>query len=115
MASETLPKKIIIHRRDEIERLFQSGRKISGQFVYFLYLPIEETKLVPMQIGFMCGKKIGNAVTRNYYKRLLREVFRKNKSFFKGFQTLIIAQNSILRSDFTSLQEDIILTAKKIK
>lgn len=115
MVSETLPKKFIIHKRDTIERLFRSGKKISGRFVYYLYLPLDPKETTPMQAAFMCGKKIGNAVTRNYYKRVLREVFRKNKTLFEGFQTLIVAQNAILRSDFASLQEDIIATAKKLK
>lgn len=115
MASETLPKKMIIRRRDAIEQLFQKGNKISGRFTYLLYLPLDSSEGISMQIGFMCGKKIGNAVTRNYYKRVLREVFRKNKSYFTGFQTLIIAQPSILKSDFFTLQEDIIVAGKKLK
>jgi len=106
---------MIIHRRGTIERLFKNGKKISGQYVYMLYLPMEESGDADMQVGFMCGKKIGNAVARNYYKRVLREVFRKNKNYFAGFQTLIITQKPILRSDFESLQEDIISTAKKLK
>ncbi len=112
---ETLPKKMIITRRDTIEKLFQGGKKASGRFVYFLYSPIEASEDVPMQVGFMCGKRTGNAVTRNYYKRVFREVFRKNKSYFTGFRTLIISQQSILDSDFKALEEDIILTAKKMK
>ena len=115
MPAETLPKKMVITRRDTIEKLFQSGKKVSGRFVYFLFLPIEPSVDVSMQVGFMCGKKTGNAVTRNYYKRVFREVFRKNKLYFTGYQTLIISQQSILRSDFGSLEEDIILTAKKMK
>lgn len=106
---------MIIHRRDTIEQLFKNGKKISGQFIYMLYLSIAESESADMQVGFMCGKKIGNAVVRNYYKRVLREVFRKNKTYFKGFQTLIITQKSILNSDFESLQNDIISTAKKLK
>jgi ribonuclease P protein component len=115
MHTESLPKKMILRHRDEISRLFQTGKKVSGKFVYFLYLPVNESEGVPMQIGFMCGKKTGNAVKRNYYKRVFREVFRKNKSYFTGFQTLIISQASIIKSDFESLKGDIINTAKKMK
>lgn len=115
MPTETLPKKMIITHREMIEKLFKSGRKVSGRFVYFLYLPMEASEDIPMQVGFMCGKKTGNAVTRNYYKRVFREVFRKNKSYFTGYRTLIISQQPILHSDFSSLEEDIVLTAKKMK
>ena len=106
---------MILRHRDAIDRIFQTGKKVSGKFVYFLYLPMNGSEGVPIQIGFMCGKKTGNAAKRNYYKRVFREVFRKNKSYFSGFQTLIISQAFIIKSDFESLREDIINTAKKMK
>ncbi len=115
MPSESLPKRMILRHRDAIDRLFKEGKKVSGRFVYLLYLPLEPSAGIPAQAAFLCGKRTGNAVRRNYYKRVFRDVFRKNKPSFAGFQTLIVSHNNIVKSDLQQLQEDIIQTAKKMK
>ena len=113
MADESLSKKWIIRSRSDFENLFQTGRRTSGKFVFINFLPAPET--VSFQVGFVCGKKIGNAVTRNLYKRRMREVIRKNKVCFHGLKCVIVATPAISKSDFQSLQQDILNTLSQIK
>ena len=114
MTQESLPKNIVIRHRDDFEQLFQSGKRVPGTFVYLLYLPMLSDEPQRPNVGFVCGKKIGNAVTRNKYKRLMREIFRKHKGLFTGFQVLIVAQSAILNADSRSLQEEILSLTKAL-
>lgn len=113
MPDESLRKTLILRKRDDFEKLFQSGRRISGQFVFINYLSTPEA--VSFKAGFVCGKKIGNAVTRNLYKRRMREIVRKNKPLFTGLEFILVAQANILKSDYDSLRRDIVDTISKIK
>lgn len=42
------------------------------------------------RIGLIARKSIGNAVKRNYLKRIVREYFRKNRRFYKNNDYVII-------------------------
>jgi len=56
-------------------------------------------------LGYSISKKIGNAVTRNRVKRLLREIFRnlvKNNN--KSIDFLIIAKKPIINLSFSGLK-----------
>ncbi len=112
--TESLSKKLIITRKDDFDQLFGSGKRLSGKFVYLIYLPLKEKNKTQLNIGFVCGKKIGGAVRRNDYKRLMREVFRKNKDVFTGFRILIVAQPAIANADLISLQDDILSLGKAL-
>lgn len=114
--TESLPKSLIIRHTDDFDQLFGSGKRLSGKFVYLIYLRLteEEKNKTPVKIGFVCGKKIGGAVRRNDYKRLMREIFRKNKDLFTGFRILIVAQPAIANADYSSLQDEMVSLTKAL-
>jgi ribonuclease P protein component len=115
--TESLPKEIIIRHADDFDRLFGSGKRVAGKCIYLIYLPLteEEKKTMPLQIGFVCGKKIGNAVYRNSCRRRMREIFRRNKNVFIGYKTLIVAQSAIAHSAREVLQHEILTLAQRLK
>jgi ribonuclease P protein component len=116
MTSESLPKSIIIRHAHDFQRLFQNGKRLSGKFVHLIYLPLgaREEDDVFVRFGFACGKKIGGAVQRNYYKRLMREMARKNRDRFAGFEALIVAQPAIVQANYETLREDILNLARSL-
>ena len=114
MKLESLPKDIVIRHRDDFQVLFESGKRLAGKYVYLIYLPLAG-KTESIKIGFVCGKKIVHAVQRNRYRRLMREIVRKNKRSFAGFRTLIVAQPAIIKSHHDSLEAEILSLAQKLK
>jgi len=67
------------------------------------------------RIGIVVKKKFGNAVLRNYEKRIIREFFRTNKFLlFKHFYDFIIILNC--KSDaFYEKEQDYINLLNRIK
>lgn len=56
------------------------------------------------RIAFSITKKVGNAVIRNRYKRIMRDMFRKSDLKLKGLDILVIVSPYITKNN--SLTED---------
>ncbi len=81
----TLGKEEKLKGRKLIEKLFAEGKRVKSfpiQLIYFKNL--EETDAT-VKVGFSVPKRnIKLAVNRNRIKRVLREVYRKNKHIFSS-------------------------------
>ncbi len=74
------PKKEKLKKKNSIDLLFTSGKSVSKYPLRLVYVA-NETEDTPLKIGVSVSKKyFKRAVDRNYYKRLLRESYRLNKS-----------------------------------
>ena len=65
------------------------------------------------KFGISVGKKIGNAVTRNKYKRQIRSIIDKNK-YIDGFNCIIILGKGILNKTYKEMEENLIFAFKKL-
>jgi ribonuclease P protein component len=72
-------KKERLLKRGDFVRLSETGRKIHTPHFIILWGP-SETGTV--RVGITVSRKVGNAVTRNRLKRLLREYYRLHKELF---------------------------------
>ena len=63
--------------RGEFERIRQNGHAWPHRFFVLIVLPQSDRPTAPPRIGVVAGKKLGGAVTRNRYKRLLRAAVRQ--------------------------------------
>lgn len=74
------PKKEKLKKKNSIDLLFTSGKSVSKYPLRLVYVA-NETEDNHLKIGVSVSKKyFKRAVDRNYYKRLLRESYRLNKS-----------------------------------
>ena len=97
-----LPKDEILRGKNSFNRIFKFGTVFSGHNVTINFLK-DDTK----KVGFAVTKKIKQAVVRNRYKRLLREVYRLNKAKFPEKGHIILFAKG--RSDnFEVLQDEIL-------
>jgi ribonuclease P protein component len=70
-----------LKRRADFARVQSRGRKVHTARFLFLVLPREDDGDV-VRLGLTVTRKVANAVGRNRIKRVLREVFRKNRALF---------------------------------
>lgn len=60
-------------------------------------------------------KKVGTAVQRNRIKRVVREVFRRNRQLFPASHDLVfIAKRGATEIDYSSLLEEIERASRKL-
>lgn len=79
----TLEKADKLKRRKLIEQLFSEGDRVKSYPFHMVFLPVDDERITSLQVGFSVPKRnIKLAVNRNRIKRLMREVYRKNKNLF---------------------------------
>lgn len=78
---------IRIKSKIEFEDLIKNGEKIGNSYFVIYY---KERKKRFSRFGISLSKHFGNAVKRNKYKRILREIIRNNQKKFKKTQDYII-------------------------
>lgn len=78
--NEKFGKKEKLKNKRLIDDLFNEGKSIKKFPLKLIYLPLETSEDCRLQTGISVPKKlVKTAVARNRIKRLIREVFRKNK------------------------------------
>lgn len=81
-----------IRKKPEYTHVFSRGKKVWGR--HFLGYVLLEAGM-ETRLGLVVSRKVGQAVTRNRVKRLIREFFRSNRRRFpQGMQLVVIARPS---------------------
>ena len=80
-----------LSKREDFQRLFQHGsRYYSKQYEVI----VVQNDLNYVRFAFSMSKKVGNAVIRNYEKRVCREFIRREKDVCrKGHDILIVIKH----------------------
>ena len=96
-----------IRHRSEFMRVYEHGKEIrSTSFVLHL-LPNHQQHY--RRLGITASKKIGNAVIRNRCKRLVRELFRRNKEKFPpGADVVIVVTRNMVGKRYAELEDELL-------
>ena len=76
--------------RGEFERIRQNGRSWPHRFFILIVLPQPDRLAASPRVGVAAGKKLGGAVIRNRYKRILREAVREVYASIPGGVDIIL-------------------------
>ena len=82
---------VSIKKDDEIKKILANGKKIYTKYgIFFL---AESPKIDPPGFAILIKKNVGNAVFRNYCKRLVREYTRKRLDIFSKYSRILFLYN----------------------
>ena len=85
-----LPKRNILRSQRMFQEVYLHGRSWANRYLVLYVFPVIGPE---RKAGFAAGKKLGNAVTRNRLKRLMRESYRKNQArIAEGFDLILVAR-----------------------
>jgi len=91
-----MKKEEVVKKSREFDYIIKKGQcKKNSEFVIYY---IDNNKDID-RFGISVSKKIGNAVVRNYYKRVIRNICDKSKNLYSNKKDYII----IMRKGLTSL------------
>ena len=100
--------------RGEFERIRQNGRSWPHRFFVLIVLPHLDRPEAPPRIGVAAGKKLGNAVTRNRFKRRLREAARRvYPNVHRGVDVILIARAPIAEASVAQIAEALAETLQR--
>lgn len=91
-----------IRRRAEFERAYKQGTRIRGRYATLF---VQANQLEVGRLGIAASKKLGGAVQRNRAKRLIREVFRRNK-IAPGYDVVVVPRRELLDAGLSVLEAD---------
>ena len=91
-----------IRRRAEFKQVYERGSRAHSRYCTLFILPNER---VVGRLGIAATRKLGGAVQRNRAKRLIREVFRRNR-IAQGLDVVVVPKRELLDASLTVLEAD---------
>jgi ribonuclease P protein component len=91
-----------IRRRPEFQQVYNQGVRLHSRYATVFMLP---NGVAVGRLGITATRKIGGSVQRNRAKRLIREVFRRNK-IAPGFDVVVIPKRELLDASLSVLEAD---------
>ena len=91
-----------VRRRVDYQRIYDKGVRIHGP--YFTLFALANASPVG-RLGIAATRKLGGAVVRNRAKRLIREVFRRNK-VAPGFDLVIVPKRELIQTSLSTLETE---------
>ena len=95
--------------KQEFNKIMKKGKKIITQDFLIFYENSNEFK-----IGISIPKKLGNAVFRNYNKRIIKNIIPKLKLYEKNAHIIIIVREKFTTLNFEEKQKKLEFTLRKI-
>ena len=103
---------IVKHQRD-FDKIIKTGKLQKNKFFVIYYL---ENQLPYDKFGISVGKRIGNAVYRNKYKRKLRAIIDSYKKMYVNNQDyIIILRESAKEKDYKELENSFLSLMSNIR
>ena len=91
-----------IRKHADYQKVYERGVKVHGRYLTLFAL----SNASPIgRLGIAATRKLGGAVDRNRAKRLIREVFRRNK-LAPGFDVVVVPKRDLLDASLTALETE---------
>jgi ribonuclease P protein component len=91
-----------IRRHAEFQQVYERGVRVHGRLTTLFTLATSHTV---GRLGIAATKRLGGAVERNRAKRLIREIFRRNK-VAPGFDVVVVPKRALLDASRLAIERE---------
>jgi ribonuclease P protein component len=100
-----------LKKRSQYLGVQRRGTRRSGDYFIVYARPNE---LAWSRIGVTASKKVGNAATRNWWKRRVKDCFRRNKPALPvGYDFVVIVKASADQDEYDELERECVRLANR--
>ena len=95
----------MVKSHEDFNNIINNGQKLKGKYFLLFAYPKNEKRC---KFGIGVGKSLGNAVVRNKYKRIVRNIIDTNKFLFKNsYNYIIIIKKEALGVKYQELESSL--------
>ncbi len=106
-------KKERLRRDQDFSSIYKRGKSLGDRFVVIFY---KKNHLPYNRIAFLASKKVGNSVTRNRARRLLRESYNQiSGQIAVGYDIILIARKTIIHTKCADVKKSIEAAARRAR
>jgi ribonuclease P protein component len=108
-----LPKRRILRKNKEFQKVYRYGRSYANRYLVLYAFTANGPE---GKVGFAAGKKLGNAVTRNRVKRLLRESYRLNQQLLgPKYDLLLVGRKAAVDVKYAVMEKAFLSLVRKAR
>jgi ribonuclease P protein component len=111
LQGERFPKLLRLSGREEFAAVFDHGR-VEADRVLVVHAVRNSRRF--SRIGLSISKKVGSSPTRNYWKRCIREAFRRQRSVMPTGLDIIVRPRRDARPNSRAIAESLYRLLKKV-
>lgn len=83
----------VLRKKKDFSAIYNKGKSIGERYVVLF---LKKNNLTYNRTAFLASKKVGNSVSRNRARRLMKESYRElGKNLDSGYDLIWIARNTI--------------------
>lgn len=111
-ADQRFPKAHRVRLRTDFKSAQASGRRVHAR--HFVMLLRTRDGVGPPRLGITTSRRVGNSVVRNRVRRLVREVFRRDRgSFPEGTDCVVIVRDRVPALDYEAVRREILAALER--
>ena len=112
MTDQRFPKSVRVRRQSEFDRVHESNVFVADNV---LVVKASRNGLDVTRLGLSVGRKVGNAVVRNRWKRRIREAFRKQQLELPVGMDLVVRPRKGAVCDYAAIFRSILRLAARLE
>lgn len=107
----------ILKKNEDIKELFCKKKSVGNRYfsIYYDKVYHKNDDDINLKMVVSVSKKVGKAHLRNYLRRVMKEIVRKNIEDFNNLSLLIVVKKNAIELSYIEKEKELLKLIKKIR